>query len=41
MDHPSRNMEDIVAEGDLNCGALAQKVLEKNFSIWPRDYSCN
>ena len=40
--HPTRNMEDIVDEGDLNCKALTQDVSEeKNFSIWPRECSCN
>ena len=28
MDHPSRNMEDIGAEGNLNCGGLDQEVSE-------------
>jgi hypothetical protein len=32
MDHSSRNMEVIGAEGDLNCGSLAQ-VSEKNISM--------
>jgi hypothetical protein len=43
MDHPSRNMEDGRAEGDLNCGGLlTQKVSEENnFSMWPRDCSCD
>jgi hypothetical protein len=27
--YPSRNMEDFVAVGDLNCGSLALKVSEK------------
>ena len=35
-------MEDFVAEGDLNCGSLALEVSEeKNFSMWPRDCSCD
>ena len=35
------NMEDLFAEGDLNCGSLALEVSEeKNFSMWPRDCSC-
>jgi hypothetical protein len=35
-------MEDFVAESDLNCSDLAQEVsLEKNFSMWPRDYFCD
>jgi hypothetical protein len=41
MGHPSRNMVDFVAEGDLNCESLALEVSEeKNFSMWPRDCSC-
>ena len=41
MGHPSRNMVDFVAEGDLNCGSLALEVSEeKNFSMWPRDCFC-
>ena len=32
--NPSRNMKDIGAEGDLNCGGLAQEVSEeKNISM--------
>jgi hypothetical protein len=39
--YPSRNMEDFVAEYDLNCVDLAQEVsVEKNFSMWPRDCLC-
>ena len=39
MGHTSRNMEDFVTEGDLNCESLAPEVSEeKNFSMWPRDY---
>ena len=42
MGYPSRNMEDFVAEYDLNCVDLAQEVsVEKNFSMWPRDCSCD
>jgi hypothetical protein len=35
MSHPSRNLEDHSAEGDLNCvGLLAQEVsMEKNVSM--------
>jgi hypothetical protein len=34
MDHPSRNMEDLVAGSHLNCVDLAQEISkEKNFSI--------
>jgi hypothetical protein len=33
-------MEDSGAEGDLNCGDLAQEVSEeKNISMWPKDCS--
>ena len=32
--YTSRNMEDVVTEGDLNCADLAQEVSEeKNFSL--------
>jgi hypothetical protein len=41
MGHPRRNMEDFVAESDLNCADLAQEVSEeKNFSMWPRGCFC-
>ena len=41
MGHPSRNMEDFVAESDLNYADLAQKVSsKKNFSMQPRDCFC-
>jgi hypothetical protein len=41
MGYSSRNMEDFVAESDLNCAELAQKVsVKKNFSMWPRDCFC-
>jgi hypothetical protein len=34
MGHPNRNIEDFVAESNLNCANLAQVVLEeKNFSM--------
>ena len=40
MGHPSSSMEDSEAEGDLNSVGLAQEVSEeKNFSVWPRDFS--
>jgi hypothetical protein len=39
--HPRRNIEDFIAECDLNCADLAQEVsVEKNFSVWPRDCFC-
>ena len=38
--HTSRSMEDSGAEGDLNCGGLAQEVSEENFNMLPRDHSC-
>ena len=43
MGHPSRNMEDISrSAGELNCEVLAQAVSEeKNFSMLPRDHSCD
>lgn len=35
-------MEYFVAEGDLNCKSLVLDVSEeKNFSMWPRDHSCD
>ena len=36
-------MEDNSVEGDLRCtGLMAQEVSEeKNFSMWPRDHSCD
>jgi hypothetical protein len=37
MSYPSRNMQDFVAEYDLNCADLAQEVSRKNFRMWPRD----
>ena len=38
MGNSSRNMKDIGAEGDLNCGTLTQVVGEKkNFSLLSRD----
>ena len=41
MGHPSRNMEDFVAESDLNYADLAQKdSSKKNFSMQPRDCFC-
>jgi hypothetical protein len=33
-------MEESGAEGDLNCGSLAQAVSEKN-TICPTDHSCD
>ena len=41
MGHPSRNMEDFVAESDLNCADLAQEVSVENFNMWPRDRFCD
>jgi hypothetical protein len=41
MGNASRNMEDFVAESDLNCADQTQEIsAEKNFSIWHRDYVC-
>jgi hypothetical protein len=35
-------MEDSGAEGDLNCGVLAQEVSgETDISMWPKDHSCS
>ena len=40
MGHCSRRVEDSGAEGDLNCRALDQKVLEEKLSsMCPRDGS--
>jgi hypothetical protein len=35
MNHPNRNMEDFVAESNLNCADLAQVFSEEDFSMWP------
>lgn len=35
----SRRINNSGAEGDLNCGILAQEVSQNNFSMWPRDHS--
>lgn len=42
MGHPSRNMEDLVAESDLNCADLAQELsVEKTINMWPRHCFCD
>ena len=42
MVHDNRRMEDSDAEYDLmNCGDLTQEVSEENYSILPRDCSCD
>ena len=42
MGHTSRSMEDNGAENDLNCGGMVQEISEeKNFSMLPRDRSCD
>ena len=42
MGYPSRNMENIGTEGDLNFGGLAQEASEeKIFSMLPRDHFCD
>jgi hypothetical protein len=41
MGYPSRNMEDLVTESNLNCVDLAQEVSVENFNMWPRDYFCD
>jgi hypothetical protein len=33
MDYPSKNMEDFIAEGNLNCGSLALVVSVERFSV--------
>ena len=35
--HPSRDMEDIASEGDLNCANVTQEFSVENFSIWSKD----
>jgi hypothetical protein len=40
MAYPSRNMEDFVAEIDLNCEDLAQEGSVENFNMWPKDCFC-
>ena len=38
MGHPSRNMENIGVEGDMNCRDLVHVVSdEKNVSMWLKD----
>lgn len=40
MGHPSRSMEESVAESKMNCRCLAQGCSwHKNINMWPRDYS--
>ena len=43
MGHTSRNIEDSSSKCELmNCGGLPQEVSEeKNFSVLPRDHSCD
>jgi hypothetical protein len=41
MDHHIRIIEDRSAEGNVDCGNTAQKVLEGNNSNWTKEYSCN
>jgi hypothetical protein len=40
MGCPSGDMEDFVAEYDLNCADLAQEVSVENFRMWPRYCFC-
>jgi hypothetical protein len=50
MGRPSKNIEDFVVEGSLNCGSLVLEVSEeKKFTVWLRgcswdyfseDYGC-
>jgi hypothetical protein len=38
MGHPGRNMEDVIAVSDLNCGSLVIEISEENnFNMWLRD----
>jgi hypothetical protein len=41
MGYPSRNMEDLATESDLNCVDLAQGVSVENFNMWPGDCFCD
>ena len=42
MSHPSKNMEDIGAEGHVKClGLLAQEISVENFNMWWRDCLCD
>jgi hypothetical protein len=42
MGYPIRNKEHFASEGDLNCGSMVLEVSEeKDFSMWPRDCSCD
>ena len=37
--NPSKSMKDFVAEIDLSCAGLDHEdSVEKNFSMWPRDF---
>jgi hypothetical protein len=40
IDHPSRNMQDFVAESNLKYEDQAQGVSVENFNMWPRDCFC-
>jgi len=40
MGHPSSNIEDFVAKGNLNCAGLTQEVSEENISMWHRNCFC-
>jgi hypothetical protein len=41
MGYPSRNMEDFVAENELNYSDVAHEFsVEKNFSMWHTDSFC-
>ena len=41
LGHPSRIMENFVADCNLNCADLTQESLvEQNFRMWPRDSFC-
>ena len=41
MGHLIRNKEDNSAEGDVKYGGLLPEISEENFSMWPRDCSCD
>ena len=41
MGHSSRNMENGSVEDDLNCRDLLAQEVSENFSMLPRDCSCD
>lgn len=41
MGHTIRSIENSGADDDFNCAGLAADVSEKNFSMCPKDCSCD